>query len=83
MVIDNERGKQLGHSHKDFTFGLGKYLWIRSYFMKNKNNYLSGKQCYKYINIWVSDWLTKNINNDYLVISQSVSIYENICSNFW
>ena len=79
-MIDNERNK-LGNIHKEFTGTLGKYMCIRSYFMMHKNNSLSGKQ-YK-INKYLSFILiNKNIDNKYLVISHSVSIYEHISSNF-
>ena len=50
--------------------------------MKHKNNSLSGKKYQKEMRILVSDWFTKDIDNKYLVIGHSVSIFEHISSTF-
>ena len=42
----NEKTESV-HICKEFTGELGKDMWIRSYFMRHGNNYLSGKKYQK------------------------------------
>ena len=64
MVTDNERKTESVHSSKKFKSELGEYMWIISYYMKHRNNFLSSKQFQKLINISVSVLLTKNIHKN-------------------
>ena len=73
LIIDNKL-KNLGHSNKNFTGEVEKYMWTRSYLMKHKKNISLENNIKKRIYIWVSYKLTKNVDNKYLVMSPSVSI---------